>query len=66
MKGKGFYWLKYMKVEGNQLFWYGKKAQRGLQIYFKAVKKSKKHSDFVIYSYFKWSAFTLVNRDAKF
>ena len=43
-----------------------KKVQRGLQIYCKAVKKSRKRSGFVIYSYFKCSAFTLVKRDAKF
>ena len=43
-----------------------KKAQKGSQIYFKAVKKSRKRSGFVIYSYFKFSAFTLVERDAKF
>ena len=43
-----------------------KKAQKGLQIYSKAVKKSRKRSGFVIYSYFKFSAFTLVERDAKF
>ena len=55
MKGKGFYGLKYMKVYGNRLFRYSK-----------AVKKSRKRSGFVIYSYFKCSAFTLVERDAKF
>ena len=43
-----------------------KKAQKGSQIYSKAVKKSGKRSGFVIYSYFKCSAFTLVERDAKF
>ena len=43
-----------------------KKAQKGSQIYSKAVKKSRKRSGFVIYSYFKCSAFTLVTRDAKF
>ena len=43
-----------------------KKAQKGSQIYSKAVKKSRKRSGFVIYSYFKFSAFTLVKRDAKF
>ena len=43
-----------------------KKAQKGSQIYSKAVKKSRKRSGFVIYSYFKCSAFTLVERDAKF
>ena len=43
-----------------------KKAQKGLQSYSKAVKKSRKRSGFVIYSYFKCSASTLVERDAKF
>ena len=43
-----------------------KKAQKGSQIYFKAVKKSRKRSGFVIYSYYECSAFTLVERDAKF
>ena len=43
-----------------------KKAQKGLQSNSKAVKKSRKRSGFVIYSYFKFSAFTLVERDAKF
>ena len=43
-----------------------KKAQKGSQIYSKAVKKSRKRSGFVIYSYFKFSAFTMVKRDAKF
>ena len=43
-----------------------KKTQKGSQIYSKAVKKSRKRSGFVIYSYFKCSAFTLVARDAKF
>ena len=31
-----------------------------------AVKKSRKCSGFVIYSYFKDTAFTAVKRDAKF
>ena len=39
-----------------------KKDQKGSQIYFKAVKKSRKRSGFVIYSFFKCSAFTLVER----
>ena len=43
-----------------------KKDQKGSQIYFKAVKKSRKRSGFVIYSYYECSAFTLVERDAKF
>ena len=35
-------------------------------MHFKRVKKSRKLSDFVIYSYFKDSVFTAVKRDAKF
>ena len=35
-------------------------------MYFMAVKKSKKRSDFVIHSYFEDSTFTAVKRDAKF
>ena len=44
----------------------GKMAQKGLQIHCMGVKKSRKHSGFVIYSYFKNSVFTAVRRDAKF
>ena len=33
-----------------------KKAQKGLQMHFLIVKKSRKRSGFVIYSYFKDSA----------
>ena len=33
-----------------------KKAQKGLQMHFLVVKKSRKHSCFVIYSYLKDSA----------
>ena len=36
------------------------KTQKGWQMHFMAVKKSKRHSDFVIYSYLKNSAFTAV------
>ena len=36
------------------------------QMHFMAVKKSRKRSGFVIYSYLKDSAFTAVKRDAKF
>jgi len=42
------------------------KAQKGKQMHFMAVKKSRKRSGFVIYSYFKDSASTAVERDAKF
>ena len=35
-------------------------------MHFMAVKKSRKCSGFVIYSYFKDIAFTAVKRDAKF
>ena len=51
---------------GSSVISVGEKAQKGSQIYSKAVKKSRKRSGFVIYSYFKFSAFTLVKRDAKF
>ena len=34
-------------------------------MHFKAVKKLRKSSGFVIYSYFKDNAFTVVERDAK-
>ena len=45
----------------------GKKAQKGQQVHFKAVKKLRKRSGFVIYSwYVKDSVFTVVERDAKF
>ena len=45
----------------------GKKAQKGQQVHFKAVKKLRKRSGFVIYSwYVKDNAFTVVERDAKF
>ena len=35
-------------------------------MHFKAVKKLRKCSGFVIYSYFKDNVFTVVERDAKF
>ena len=35
-------------------------------MHFMAVKKSRKRCGFLIYSYFKESAFTAVKRDAKF
>ena len=44
----------------------GKEAQKGQQVHFKAVKKLRKRSGFVIYLYFKDNAFTVVERDAKF
>ena len=45
----------------------GKKAQKGQQVHFMAVKKLRKRSGFVIYSwYVKDNAFTVVERDAKF
>ena len=44
----------------------GKRAQNSYQMDFMAVKKSRKHSGFVTYSYYlKDSAFTAVKRDAK-
>ena len=51
---------------GKYVILVGKKAQKGQQVHFKAVKKLRKRSGFVIYSYFKDSAFTVVERDAKF
>ena len=44
----------------------GKEAQKGQQVHFKAVKKLRKCSGFVIYLYFKDNAFTVVEKDAKF
>ena len=41
----------------------GKKAQKGLQMHFLAVKKSRKHSCFEIYSYLKDSTFTAVKQN---
>ena len=35
-------------------------------MHFMALKKSRKHYGFVIYSHFKDSLFTAVKRDAKF
>ena len=44
-----------------------KKAQKGSQVHFIAVKKLRQSSFFMIYSYFKDSAFTAVKRvNAKF
>ena len=43
-----------------------KKTQKGLQMHLMAVKKSRKRSGFVIYSYLKDSAFTAVERGAKY
>ena len=44
----------------------GRKTQNGYkQMHFMAVKKSRKRSGFVIYSYFEDSAFTAVKREAK-
>ena len=43
-----------------------KKAQKVSQMYFMALKKSRIHSGFVVYSYFKDSKFTVFERDGKF
>ena len=43
----------------------GKKAHKGQQMYFMAVKKSRKRSGFVIYSYLKNNAFTAVTEGCK-
>ena len=40
------------KGEGKSFLLSGKKAQKVLQMYFMAVKKSRKRSVFVIYSHF--------------
>ena len=48
--------------EGKSVILFCKKAREGEQIHFMAVKKSRKHSGFVIYD----SAFTAVEKDEKF
>ena len=62
----GILLVEVCKSVGSSVISVRKKTQTGSQIYSKAVKKSRKRSGFVIYSYFKCSAFTLVTRDAKF
>ena len=42
-----------------------KKTQKGQQMHFMAEKTLRKRSDFVIYSYFKDSEFTVVKMDVK-
>ena len=44
----------------------GKSTQKGYQMHFMAVKKSRKRSGFVIYSLLKDSAFAVVERGASF
>ena len=44
----------------------GVKSPKGQQMHFMAVKKLRKGSGFVIYSYLKDSAFPAVKRRAKF
>ena len=44
----------------------GKKAQKGQQMHFMTVKKLTKRSGFVISLYFKDSALTVAETDAKF
>ena len=51
-KGAPFYLLRSMKRSGNPLF--------------RSVKKSREHSGFVIYSYFRERAFPAVKGDEKF
>ena len=63
---EGILLVKVYESVGKSVISVPKKAQKGLQSYSKALKKSRKLSGFVIYSYFKFSAFTLVERDAKF
>ena len=43
--------------------WENMTFQKGLQMHFLAVNKSRKHSCFEIYSYLKDSAFTAVKRN---
>ena len=62
----GILLVEVCKSVGSSVISVRKKTQTGSQIYSKAVKKSRKRSGFVIYSYFKCSASTLVERDAKF
>ena len=51
---------------GNLSFRSLKRRKKSQQISLMAVKKSRKRSAFVIYSYCKNSAFTAAERDAKF
>ena len=54
-----------MKGKGNLSF-RSVKSPKGQQMHFMAVKKKRKGSGFVIYSYFKDRAFTAIKRLAKF
>ena len=51
---------------GNLSFRSVKRLKKGHQMRLMAVKKSRKRSAFVIYSYCKNSVFTAAERDAKF
>ena len=52
-----------MKRVGKSVIFVCKKAQRGYKLHFMAVRKSRKRSGFVIYSFLKDSAFTAVKKD---
>ena len=64
----GFKYLKRLGISqikvygrvGKSVILVGKKAQKGKQMHFTVMKKSRKRSGFVIYSNFKYSAFTAV------
>ena len=56
----------YIKGGGNVSFQSVKRHKMANRRHFVAVKKSRKRSGFVLYSYLKDSAFTAVKRDAKF
>lgn len=66
MKRLGISQIKVYGTVGKSVILVGKKGQKGKQMHFTAVKKSRKRSGFVIYSYFKDSAFKAVERHAKF
>ena len=54
-----------MKGKGREICHFGPlKSQKGYETHSMAVKKSRKCSDSVIYSYFIDSAFTAVKRNA--
>ena len=56
----GSYLLEVYERVGKSVISVCKKAQKGLQMHFMAVKKSRKRSGFVIYSCLKYSEFTAI------
>ena len=52
-----------MKRVGKSVISVCKKAQRCYKLHFMAVRKSRKRSGFVIYSFLKDSAFTAIKKD---